>query len=1449
MVFRTRRILEESNKGSHGATSAMSRVAFEKYCSDVRRHVMRASSRQLSFWSELAEPCPDLSRLHTLALDCSSSIRSAEYCFEEIFKLSPQALVQMRLCAAFHINVTGNTEKATILLAEAERVEDARSKEHRLESGSQLDILSEKQLDIWGDSTAVVNLSSQPRELGVIQTLNAAACKLVGQQRIQLERRSAFSLLPPLLDKVFEASLRQYAANGEARFGMVDYSRVVLVCHKNGSLVPVLSSIKDAPIDEGQTFIWAMRELRTDTEFALVDSTTGQVLALTGGAAQLFNVDLSNSASYPFLTDLFPDWGLPGTQEELGRTGGGSAVLRIRPMEAALSSSDDEEEEEEGEGMDGGDGADSLEGARSRDDDDEEEEVEKKKGGGVGAAAAAVRAEGEGQGAAAALLAAPSADDGEDALFGGHEEEGKGALAPPPPPTAPPPQAAMPTVSAMSKLKQQGGGRLHVKPRAPSSRAGGTTSLRFSAAAAVLAPLTLRVRLQTLRFPEGELDVLHLHRSTASDKSRGRLGSSSVAVKSAALVVKASSSSSSSSGTSRGGFGFGRGKQQPQLPSPPPNTQPHVGALSLPPLASSPLDGSSSAAPSQPSGASGAAGEGVVSIIPVPSPFGPPTHLAKASSGASVGSGGGRSSSSAGSRMSTLQSISRAMSRLRRIVSNENPSLMPGLYYLRIAGLLLTLLCAILAAVASIESQDQFGNLYTQVKYSDVSVQRIVSKSLTIYTTQKLVFHYRNITLLTPTALLARRGYVLGNLSHFQEAHLSLFSLAQQLGLSEEWTTNYVTLYTFGAPSRGVAGNTEVVNHATAGTRLSSIVNALAVDNGGILGAGGNGWDTDPPLLASMSTDFLRMGNGHEVFSATITSGFADVVEGVARLRTNQLYVFVAMMVSTSAVGLLIFFPILKYIDRVSDGIMLEFVAIPTHVRKVLQEQSVLRLRALRKDNAGEEGEEDFSDDEEDGGLGESALGPSAGVGADAADAVAMSGAQSNSGDRDTDMQREAEMWARVFNSRGVADQQQVVEGGATQQLPPVATSRAGGKTGTGSRKSKGPEYKKSSWSFCSLLGKFMFPLLLLFGLFSFIFGNFYIAANKVLALSAASVASGQRFACTIQSVVALNKMAIARVDPASRNLLFYYGLKAANCIKDNNALLSFDQASSGLTNNYAFYTGAPENGLPSSLPSKLTQELYSAAFGNACLWLASFDAAFDIQRCSAFEGGVVTLGLSAVISKFYAKFYSLLDEQLRTTFVEGGSNNVSGFTESGATFNYAARPCTTAVGCKPSYVTPFLRTPLSPSYVPSSTWKFDIPAGVTPPNSVPYVPQDFLNGDSYHVLEDFIKLYLKPGLSHMQDLYVLSTKEALKSYLSLIGVFIPAAVTGIVLYIVFWWLPLTGEENKSIMNKRAMLLFIPAPVVHNMPNLKQMIATIVARDGDEHISKGSRSSSKILPT
>lgn len=119
----------------------------------------------------------------------------------------------MRVHVACSLHVTCNAEKANVLLAEADRIEDQKAKDHRSEgNGGSLAILEESSLDVFADNTAVLTVSGSGRNLGTIMSVNSSCCKVFGLSKLQMERRSVFTLIPPPLDDYLESSLMQYGA-------------------------------------------------------------------------------------------------------------------------------------------------------------------------------------------------------------------------------------------------------------------------------------------------------------------------------------------------------------------------------------------------------------------------------------------------------------------------------------------------------------------------------------------------------------------------------------------------------------------------------------------------------------------------------------------------------------------------------------------------------------------------------------------------------------------------------------------------------------------------------------------------------------------------------------------------------------------------------------------------------------------------------------------------------------------------------------------------------------------------------------------------------------------------------------------------------------------------------------------------------------------------------------
>lgn len=118
-------------------------------------------------------------RLHQLSTETNEAVTAAEAAFRELFALNSSSIAVIRLYAAFNLHVLANTEKATVLTTEADRLEDVKSKDHSAEGAGRLNILAESKLDIFSDSTAVVQLSASPRDVGSIVSLNAFGVQAV----------------------------------------------------------------------------------------------------------------------------------------------------------------------------------------------------------------------------------------------------------------------------------------------------------------------------------------------------------------------------------------------------------------------------------------------------------------------------------------------------------------------------------------------------------------------------------------------------------------------------------------------------------------------------------------------------------------------------------------------------------------------------------------------------------------------------------------------------------------------------------------------------------------------------------------------------------------------------------------------------------------------------------------------------------------------------------------------------------------------------------------------------------------------------------------------------------------------------------------------------------------------------------------------------------------------
>ena len=122
---------------------------------------------------------------------------------------------------------------------------------------------------------AVVVIGAETNNLGIIQTVNSAACKLFGYVRNEMQHRNVSMLMPPAIGVLHDGFLKRYMKSGDGL--MVDYTRVVIGLHRSGTIFPLLISLRESSTTEEAvagttTFVGVLRPFPMTTELLMLDA-------------------------------------------------------------------------------------------------------------------------------------------------------------------------------------------------------------------------------------------------------------------------------------------------------------------------------------------------------------------------------------------------------------------------------------------------------------------------------------------------------------------------------------------------------------------------------------------------------------------------------------------------------------------------------------------------------------------------------------------------------------------------------------------------------------------------------------------------------------------------------------------------------------------------------------------------------------------------------------------------------------------------------------------------------------------------------------------------------------------------------------------------------------------------------------------------------------------------
>jgi hypothetical protein len=244
-----------------------------------------------------------------------------------------------------------------------------------------------------------------------------------------------------------------------------------------------------------------------------------------------------------------------------------------------------------------------------------------------------------------------------------------------------------------------------------------------------------------------------------------------------------------------------------------------------------------------------------------------------------------------------------------------------------------------------------------------------------------------------------------------------------------------------------------------------------------------------------------------------------------------QIILYGSMMGLLAILTFAVFLPILNNVENSKDTIVIRFIELPAMVKRTLHAQAQRRFKALRSqyvndDDSGEEsGSGDDSDDE-----------PAAGA------TAARFDTEDDGADFDwKSMMRKAGGSAGSVGSSHTGD----YGGGDNPALRAAAQPSRSVSTSKNGR-----AYRKSSWSFLALLGKFVGPLLALCIFFTVIYATSTVYAARLLTLASISTSATSRALCARSTVVDIKRFQYMYADRNYIDIHRNQTLSSVDCVE-----------------------------------------------------------------------------------------------------------------------------------------------------------------------------------------------------------------------------------------------------------------------------------------------------------
>ncbi|TPX34725.1 hypothetical protein SmJEL517_g02736 [Synchytrium microbalum] len=270
LIFRRRRMLHERFAGG----DVIDFIAFEQSLRLARKSEKRAVICQIGFWGELLKQDPSLKRIRERAADISDAISAAQNHFSSILKTNGETPYVLRAYGSFLINVL-NDSAGQDLLDRAEELEDAQKDDTASEQSGDTEaedkVKEDAGVDLFSPDNAVIGISGDASNLGIIMHANPMALKVFGYKKSELIGKNINVIVPSPFSESHDMFLTRYLDTGYAK--VIDRSRKVLGLDRSGYLKPMALCVKQEVAGTTNMFIGVIRSVpeKAGHEFIILD--------------------------------------------------------------------------------------------------------------------------------------------------------------------------------------------------------------------------------------------------------------------------------------------------------------------------------------------------------------------------------------------------------------------------------------------------------------------------------------------------------------------------------------------------------------------------------------------------------------------------------------------------------------------------------------------------------------------------------------------------------------------------------------------------------------------------------------------------------------------------------------------------------------------------------------------------------------------------------------------------------------------------------------------------------------------------------------------------------------------------------------------------------------------------------------------------------------------------